>query len=159
LRIGVTGHMDINGETSRLVAEALHVYLERFEGGDLVGVSCLAPGADSVFAAVVVELGGRLEVLVPSADYRQTQVPADQTMQFDAAIEAADKVTVLPFAAAGPEAYTAANEAMLDSIDELVAIWDGQPASDRGGTGGAVAEAHSRHVPVVVIWPDGAVRG
>lgn len=39
--------------------------------GDLVGVSCIARGADSVFAQVVLDVGGRLEVVLPSRNYRR----------------------------------------------------------------------------------------
>ncbi|MBW8805467.1 MAG: hypothetical protein JF587_16705 [Catenulisporales bacterium] len=159
MRIGVTGHMKITGETAEAVAEALRGHLARFDRDALVGVTCLAPGADSLFAEAILEIGVPLEVVVPSADYRRTQVPADCAVGWDAAIAAADVVTVLPFAAAGPEAYAAANEMMLGSIDELVAVWDGRPAQDAGGTGAAVAEARRQGVPVTVIWPQGAVRG
>lgn len=151
--------MNITGETAALVTEALRRHLAHFDRSALVGVTCLAPGADSLFAEAVLEIGVPLEVLVPSADYRRTQVPTDCAAEWDAAIAAADVVTVLPFAEAGPEAYAAANEAMLGSVDELVAVWDGRPALDGGGTGAAVAEARRRGVPVTVIWPAGAMRG
>lgn len=158
LRIGVTGHMNLSGETPFLVANALRTRLKGVDRADLVGVTCLAPGADSVFAEVIVELGGRLEVFLPSADYRHEQVPAGEVGRFDAVIAAADVVTILPFDTAGPRAYAAANEAMLSAVDELIAVWDGTPSPDHGGTAGAVAEARSRNLPVVVIWPSGAER-
>jgi hypothetical protein len=141
-----------------LVADALRTCLKGVDRTDLVGVTCLAPGADSVFAEVIVELGGRLEVLLPSADYRNEQVPPCEVGHFDALIAAADAVTVLPFDTASPRAYAAANKAMLATIDKLVAVWDGTPSPDHGGTAGAVADARSRNLPVVVIWPPGAER-
>lgn len=158
MRIGITGHMDIAGKTAEVVVAALRAHLAGVDPAALVGVSCLAPGADTLFAEAVVELGGRLRVLIPSADYRRTQVSAADAGRFDAAVAAAESVTVLPFETAGPQAYEAANHEMLDMVDELVAVWDGKPAPDGGGTGGAVAEARRRGVPVVVVWPDGAVR-
>jgi hypothetical protein len=156
VRVGITGHINITGETARRVAEALRTHLVPI--GGLTGVTALAPGADTVFADVVLGLGGRVEVLLPSADYRQTQV-GENTQHFDTLVDAADSVTVLPFDAAGPDAYAAANTLMLGMIDELVAVWDGKPAAGRGGTGEAVEEATRRGIPVVVIWPEGSVRG
>jgi hypothetical protein len=47
---------------------------------------------------------------------------------------------------------------MLARCDVLVAVWDGQPAADRGGTAAVVAQAQALALPVVVVWPDGAAR-
>lgn len=47
---------------------------------------------------------------------------------------------------------------MLDRADQLLAVWDGQPARGYGGTADIVRAAQERAVPVTVIWPDGARR-
>jgi hypothetical protein len=47
---------------------------------------------------------------------------------------------------------------MLDEIDLLVAVWDGQRARGFGGTAQVVDAAEERHLPVTVVWPAGAVR-
>ena len=159
MRIGITGHMDLVGQTAGLVIAELRARLGEMEPAELVGVSCLAPGTDCLFAEVVLELGGRLRVLIPSADYRRTQVPPAYGELFDAAVAAAETVRVMPFDTAGSAAYEAANHEMLSMIDELIAVWDGRPAPDGGGTAGAVVEARRRGIPVVVVWPEGAVRG
>lgn len=124
---------------------------------DLTGVTCLARGADSVFAEVLIELGGRLEVIVPSSDYRQAQVPPDHAPQFDLLMDRAESVKVMPSPTAGPEAYVAANNAMLDEVDLLLAVWDGDEGAE-GGTGHVVNEAIARQIPVTVIWPQGSQR-
>ncbi|GAU68072.1 hypothetical protein SSP35_06_01570 [Streptomyces sp. NBRC 110611] len=41
---------------------------------ELVGVTCLARGSDTLFAEAVVEAGGRLVVILPSRDYREAKV-------------------------------------------------------------------------------------
>jgi hypothetical protein len=53
-----------------LIDQAIRAELSNFADGDLVGISCLADGADQIFAREVVDLGGRLEVFVPAARYR-----------------------------------------------------------------------------------------
>jgi hypothetical protein len=53
----------------------------------------------------------------------------------------------------------AASEHVLDTVDALVAVWDGRPARDYGGTADVVAAARERGLPVTVVWPDGAERG
>jgi hypothetical protein len=73
--IGVTGHMDITDDTARLVYDEIARLLA--DHHMLTGVSCLAPGVDSLFAQVVLDAGGRLEVVVPSRNYRETKVSPD----------------------------------------------------------------------------------
>ena len=58
------------------------------------------------------------------------------------------------------QAYDDANAEMLDEVDLVLAVWDGEPSPEwkRGGTADAVNTARERGVPVTVIWPDGAER-
>lgn len=162
-RIGVTGHPDLTWNTLRLVASAFRRHLlASLREGDrkapgLVGVSCLARGADSVFAEMLIELGGQLEVILPSSDYRMSQIPPDYAPLFDSLIQSAASVQVMPWAKAGPQASIAANNAMLDKVDALVAVWDGTHDPD-GDTGYVVQEARTRQIPVTVIWPKGSRR-
>ncbi|HTJ68785.1 MAG TPA: hypothetical protein VL551_14715 [Actinospica sp.] len=158
MRVGVTGHMNLSDESVPLVAEAVRAHLATLDVPSLVGVSCLARGADSVFAEVVIELGGRLEVVLPSSNYREAKVKPDHVPQFDRLLTQASEVKTMPFDTANRDAYVAANEAVLGTVDQLVAVWDGRPSPDRGGTAGAVEEARARGVKVKVIWPEGATR-
>lgn len=159
MRIGVTGHMDLTDDTIPLVTQALREALKPYADGNLTGVSCLARGADSLFAQVIIDLSGQLEVVLPSTNYRETKVKPDHALLFDRLFAQATKVHTMPFDAAGRDAYVAANKAVLDSIDQLIAVWDGQPSTSRGGTADTVAEARLRSLAVTVVWPDGAARG
>ncbi|PRY01871.1 hypothetical protein [Allonocardiopsis opalescens] len=156
-RIGITGHSNLSAETVGLVRAALGDALAPYAGGELVGLSCLARGADQLFAEVVLAAGGRLEVVLPSADYREAKVKAADREQFDRLLVRAHQVRYMPHLTAGRAAYEDANEAVLNGIDRLFAVWDGRP-SGGGGTGDAVERARKREVPVDVIWPQGARR-
>lgn len=159
MRIGVTGHMNITENTTPLVYDAISKLLtERADSPGLVGVSCIARGADSVFAQAVLDAGGTLEVVLPSRNYRERKVKVDHAELFDRLIGAAETVHVMDFEDAGREAYEAANESMLSSCDRLVAVWDGK-VSEKGGTGTVVELANTRGVPVDIVWPEGAARG
>lgn len=157
MRVAVTGHMNITAATIPLVAAAIRDHLGQIP--DLVGVSCIARGADSVFAQAVLDVGGTLEVILPAADYREAKVKPDHAPLFDELLGKATIVKTMPFPTANRYAYEAANNAMLDTADELVAVWDGQPSPDRGGTAGAVTVARERGLAVTVIWPAGVERG
>ncbi|MCR8573437.1 hypothetical protein [Streptomyces sp. Isolate_219] len=156
--IAVTGHMDLADSTVPLVQAELRDLL-RGHQGDLIGVTCLARGSDTLFAEAVVEAGGRLVVILPSRDYRQAKVKPDHAPAFDRLAAAAEVVT-MPYDTANREAYEAANGELLKRADRLVAVWDGVPPSGKGGgTADTVEQARSAGVPVDVVWPRGARRG
>lgn len=158
-RIGVTGHMNLTPDSVPLVYSAIAKVLAQHGSHDLVGVSCIARGADSIFAQAVLDAGGKLEVILPAANYREKKVKPDRAPQFDELMSRATAVQVMPFAEANRDAYEAANEALVSSCERLIAVWDGQGALNKGGTATVVAYARSNGVPVEVIWPEGAERG
>lgn len=157
-RISITGHMNLTADSVPLVHQAISDALAPYAGNELTGVSCIARGADSIFAQVVLDLGGRLEVVLPAAGYRDNKVKPDHAQQFDELIRRATTVRTMPFAEANRTAYEAANEVLVTTCDALFAVWDGQTGVDKGSTGSVVAYARARGVPVQVIWPDGARR-
>ncbi|WP_330227942.1 hypothetical protein OHA40_17105 [Nocardia sp. NBC_00508] len=158
MRIGVTGHMNITEATVPLVYKAVRALLDEHDPRTLVGVSCIARGADSVFAQAVLDAGGQLEVVLPARNYRAAKVKPDHAEAFDDLISHAAQVRVMDFDDAGREAYEAANDAVVGSVDRLVAVWDGDTGQN-AGTGTVVELARERGVQVDVVWPEGAARG
>jgi hypothetical protein len=157
-RIGVTGHMDLTPPTQALVDAAIReMLIEELNG--LTGITCLARGADQIFARVVLDVGGALIVVLPSPNYREQKVAPDNRAVFDELLAAATEVQHMPFAEANRQAYAAANAALLNMADELVAVWDGQPSKDQGGTGALVEQARRLGKQVHVVWPEGAAHG
>ncbi|HSA53423.1 MAG TPA: hypothetical protein VLH10_25335 [Yinghuangia sp.] len=150
--------MDLTSETARLVEAELRVQLAAYSSGELVGVSCIAKGADALFAEVVLSLGGRLVVVLPSRDYRAAKVKPDYLAAFDSLLGRAAEVQTMPYDNADRDAYTAANEYLVSECDALFAVWDGQPPSGKGGTADVVAYARQLGTPVTVVWPSGAAR-
>jgi hypothetical protein len=157
-RIGVTGHMDLTWPTEALVDAAIRELLAKEQNG-LTGITCLARGADQIFARAVLDLGGALIVVLPSPNYREHKVRPDNHAVFDELLAKAADIQHMPFTEANREAYAAANAALLNMADKLVAVWDGQPSKDQGGTGALVEQARQLCKPVYVIWPAGAARG
>jgi hypothetical protein len=155
-RIGITGHTNLTPATVPLVADAVRTALSDEE--DLAGVTCLARGADQVFARVVLDLGGTVHVVLPSADYREHEVDPDNEDEFDALLDRAATVHTMPFPRSSPAAFMAASEHMLARVDSLIAVWDGQPSTGYGGTADVVDAAQHRGLPVCVLWPPGAAR-
>lgn len=154
----VTGHMDLTDDAARLVRTALKgLFTADLEG--LVGVSCIAAGADSIFAEELLAAGGRLIVVLPSRDYREKKVKPGHAALFDSLVQAASEVIVMKHETADRAAYEAANGELLRRGDRLVAVWDGTPPSGKGGgTADTVAQARAARLEVVVVWPEGARR-
>ncbi|MGW0789666.1 hypothetical protein ACWD04_15745 [Streptomyces sp. NPDC002911] len=156
--LAVTGHIDLTEKSVPLLRAALRELLAPYSE-DLTGVSCIAAGADSLFAEEVSAMGGRLVVVIPSLDYRSEVVKPEDGPVFDHLQETAVEVQTLPYETADRAAYEAANGELLKRADRLVAVWDGTPPSGNGGgTADLVAEARRAGMPVDVVWPDGAAR-
>jgi hypothetical protein len=151
--------MNLTPDSEPLVYSAIKQALAPYIGEYLVGMSCIARGADSIFAQAVLDLGGRLEVVLPCENYREQKVKPDHAPLFDALIGRAAMVYTLPHPEANRHAYEAANEVLLWSSDLLFAVWDGQEGVDKGSTASVVKLARERGLPVRVIWPEGVVRG
>lgn len=157
MRIAITGHRGLSRATSSLIEKALRARLAAHAGDDLVGISNLADGPDQLFARAVLERGGRLEVIVPAAQYRAA-LPERTWPEYDALISKASSVANLPYGESTEEAHMAAGRALVAGADLLIAVWDGAPARGLGGTADVVAHARHQGVPVDVVWPVGATR-
>jgi hypothetical protein len=155
-RIGVSGHRGFNPSTTALIDRAMREKLAGYSG-NVVGLSCLADGADQIFARAVIELGGVLEAVIPAEQYR-TSLPAEALAAYDDLLDQAVAVHQLPFAESTSESHMAASKLLVDEVSELYAVWDGQPARGYGGTADVVAYAREHDTPVQVIWPAGAER-
>lgn len=156
-RVAVSGHRGLPEATERLVNQALRETLVQ-HGPDLVGLSCIADGADQLFAQAVLELGGRLEVVVPATKYREA-LPPECWPTYDLLFGKASQIHQLDFTESTSEAHQAASEYMVDHADIIVAVWDGLPARAFGGTADVVDYARRTGQPVEVIWPTGSTRG
>lgn len=155
-RIAISGHRGLPAETATLVDRAIREALSDSDG-EIAGLSNLADGADQIFARAVINAGGALEVFIPAREYR-AGLPEGAHGEYDDLLNQASAVHELPFIESTPESHMAASQLMIDSADELFAVWDGKPARAYGGTADVVGYARERGMPVRTIWPEGARR-
>jgi hypothetical protein len=156
IRIGFTGHRGLPPRLDTAVAELITAHLAP-HGHRLAGLSCLADGADTAFAEAVLAAGAQLEAVIPAARYREA-LPAEHHPAYDRLLARAAVVHALPHHASTAHAHTAAGRHLVDHSDQLLAVWDGEPARGPGGTADVVAYARSLSRPVHVLWPRGARR-
>jgi hypothetical protein len=157
--VGMTGHQGLPTPTAELVTAALRDTLSRYHP-QLVGVTMLGPGADQLFARVVLSLGGWLYVVQPTKgrQYRDGFEDPDAQAGYDELYGRASYFEALEHTESTEHAHMEAGKVVVDRSSVLVAVWDGQPSRGLGGTADVVAYARERGVPVTVIWPEGAAR-
>lgn len=163
LTVGVTGHRKL-GEGPR-VGWYVHAGCVRLfdrlngvaeaAGAELVAVSALAIGADTLFAQAALGLGLPLVGVVPFADYPDDFEGPDRAA-FEAILGMCRRVERLPEQRRSNEAYLKAGQWVVDHSDYLVAVWNGLPAAGVGGTGDVVEYARGKGKPVLRINPAGA---
>jgi hypothetical protein len=129
-------------------------------------VSSLAEGSDRIAARSALARGMPLDVVLPCARsiYEQSFQDHSSRKEFSLLLDQARACLVLPMpmTEAKPDierAYEIAGLTVLAQVDILIAVWDGQPARGRGGTGDIVDDAARQGLPIVVIDPvNGAPR-
>ena len=152
MRIAISGHRGLTTETELLVDIEIRGRLSAYSGGDLVGTTCLADGAEQLFAAAVLDAGGKLEVVVPAKQFRDT-LPEASWPTYDALLAKADEVHELDHVEVDDAALAEAGAATLEQADRLYAVWDGERKS---APSNVVKLARERDIGVSVIWPEGA---
>lgn len=157
MRVGITGHRGLSPTVEERVRAMLAEAVRGYDASELVGVSCIADGPDSWFAEAVLAHGGRLEVVVPAAEYRD-RLPEEHHATYDELTRQAAHVHKTGMTASDSAAHMAGSEILVGLADELIAVWDGKPAWGYGGTADVVAYAERTGVPVRVLWPEGAAR-
>lgn len=156
-RVAVTGHRGLSPEVTELVRRELATHVATFDPTSLVGLTCLADGADTLFAETVLDHGGRIEVYVPAANYRDA-LPEEHHAAYDRLLAAASAVHHGKHHESTARSHMDASTAMLATADRVLAVWDGNPARGYGGTADVVSHAKKQQLPVTVIWPSGSHR-
>src|SRR5439155_13897621 len=155
LLVGVTGHR-VLAEIEKIEAgieEALRCLEAGYPGRPLLLITSLAEGADRLAARrVLLRRGGRLIVPLPlPVDEYLRDFSAASGEEFQRLLATAEETVALPPAANRDAAYEAAGKYVVDRCEALIAVWDGQPAQGRGGTGEMVALARAKSKPVLIV--------
>jgi hypothetical protein len=150
MRVGVTGHQKREGIDWSWVSHAIGTQLALRPQIQLA-LSSLAEGADQVFAVCALQRDIRLIAVVPIENYPSFFSP-EALLEFKRLIGQAERID-LEFSGDPRMAFLNAGRYVVDHVDVLFAIWDGQHAAGKGGTGDIVSYAQDRRCPVVHINP------
>lgn len=116
-------------------------------------ISGMALGVDTIFAQAVLELQEEgvpisLIAMVPCLNQERMWRAADKK-RYKEILDRADKVIYVSNEEYRRELMMQRNHAMVDSADQVLAVWRGIS----GGTAEAIAYARKRGKPVVIIDP------
>jgi hypothetical protein len=163
----------IDAEIEGLLAENARQKMERARSAGTAAisfsvVSSLAEGADRVVARAVLDYpDARLEAVLPMAveDYMEDFATEASRKEFAVLLSQCSEPVLLRTRSIREErndargqaelrrdAYAQAGRYIVDHCDVLVAVWDGEPSRDRGGTGEIVEYAIQQKHPVLHVW-------
>jgi hypothetical protein len=120
--------------------------------GPIVGITCLAVGADSLFAKLSLRHKGSIEVVLPFPGY-ELKLNDPERQAFEHLLETASRVVVLERKLTDDESYLAAGKRVVDLAEVTIAVWDGKPAKGLGGTADIVAYALEQRKQVIHLDP------
>lgn len=153
MRIGITGHQKLAdpSEWERVKREIETILLRSPQ--PLVGISCLALGADQIFADLVLKCGGALEAIVPFDGYEATFTNTFAKQEYQRFLAQSSRVETLVKEASDEQAFFDAGKRVVDLSDCIIAVWDGKPAAGLGGTADVVRYAQEKGKAVTQITP------
>jgi hypothetical protein len=157
MRVGVSGHQRIPTEALAYIQRGIIRVISAFRS-NLTGLSSLAAGADQIFADSILQIGGRLHVVIPCRRYETTFSDEQDFERFMSLLKHAETVETLDHADPSEDAFLDAGHQIVDHSELLVAIWDGEAAKSKGGTGDIVEYARLGGKRVEVIWPLNVMR-
>ena len=144
VRMGVVGHRWFpEASANAFVASRCQELLRcaKDDARSVVALSALAAGSDTLFAEAAVGLGIPLLAVRPFDRYADDFPTAAARDAYGELWSCADRRVRLAYRSRSQEAYRAAMRWVVERSDVLLAIWDGRPATDPGGTADTVAHA------------------
>lgn len=151
--IGFTGHRQLADASA--VERVLREELGRLRGErgvEWLTLSSIAAGSDVLFARTALALGMGWEALLPlpptefRRDFDEKSWPEVETL-----LGEAEHVRVIAERTHREDAYLDCGMETVNHCDVLLAVWDGQPARGRGGTGEIVGYAREMGHPILII--------
>ncbi len=155
LTIGITGHRDLVENELPALRDQVRAFLvdldAEYPGLDLQLLSPLAEGSDQLVAEIAHELGIPLIVPIPMQqdEYEKDFNSDDSLRDFRALLEDAEVIPLPLVSGSTPKAismpgvardaqYAQLGVFISNRCQVLLALWDGKPGTEMGGTAGVV---------------------
>jgi hypothetical protein len=157
LRVGFSGHRYLDNPDA--IREAIRTVLKELLltcSGQLLGVASASAGGDLLFLESVLDLKGKVKILLPmlETDFKQDfqDFPEEEWRRACFLLRKSHSVHVLGIADNKPANYYECSVATVNASDCLIVVWDGgQPDPGHiGGTGSTVD--YARKIGKPMIW-------
>lgn len=136
-RIGITGHQKLaSPDQWQWVIQQIRLKLSSVPRPHMA-ITCLAKGADQIFARLIIEEGGAVYAVLPFRDIERTFSSKDLP-EFKALLKLSRVEVLVETSTDDEEAFFAAGKRVVDLCDTLFAVWNGKPARGKGGTADVV---------------------
>jgi hypothetical protein len=150
MQIGVTGHQGREGIEWGWVRDTISAELSNIPHVTRC-LSSLASGTDQVFAETAHALGIPVVAVIPLRGYKRYFNGKDLE-KYETLLR---KCTVIQLDSRGDDeqAFLEAGRKIVEKSDLMLAVWDGNGAAGKGGTGDIVSIALVNKKPVLHIDP------
>lgn len=151
MKLGITGHQRLEQYDSKWIESAINNFLS--ENKVTEGFTCLAAGADQLFARLLERRNIPFSAVIPCKEYETTFREQGDLFAYQRLEKQAAQLYFLPFEHPSEQAFFEAGKEIVAHSDRILAIWDGKKAQGLGGTADIVAEALQQFKPVVHLNP------
>jgi hypothetical protein len=139
--LGFTGHRQVKNPEAISAAFARELERIKSTGIEMMALSSVAAGADTLFARSVLRAGIKWVALLPMPpEIFQNDFSAAAWAEVEKLLAQASQVRILP-GNERPQAYVDCGKTTVDDSDYLFAVWDGNAAKGPGGTAEIVGYA------------------
>lgn len=148
MKIGITGHQDLGSQQKyNEIANKLNQIIS---GNPITfGFTCLAKGADQLFAETLMKDRIPYCAVIPSDNYEDTFTDKETLEKYQLLIKNAEQEKILSFNQPEEKAFYEAGKYVADSSDLLIAIWNGEDSKGLGGTADIVNYCLRLKKPVI----------
>ncbi len=145
---GITGHREL--QNIEWIKATMKEVISEME--ITYGVTCLASGADELFAELLRHESISYTAVIPCINY-ETTFEKEGLKKFVFSKSRASKLIELNNDNPSEKAFDEAGNTVVDNSEILIAIWNGQEAKGLGGTADIVEYAKSKNKTIIHINP------
>jgi hypothetical protein len=150
MRIGITGHQNLTSAERDWLKVELAIEIKKMKIEE--AYSCLAIGADQLFASIIFENKIPFVAIIPCKYYEQT-FDQKHIELYNSFVKQANNVIQLDFDIPSEEAFYEAGKTVVNKSDVVIAIWNNLPAKGLGGTADIVEYAKIKNKKIIHFNP------
>lgn len=150
MKVGITGHQNLTVAESDWLKEELGIEIKQMKIEE--AFSCLAIGADQIFARVILANNIPLVAITPCKKYEQT-FDDNRIELYNSLLKQATNQIILDFESPSEEAFYEAGKIVVNKSDVVFAIWNSLPSKGLGGTADIVSIAKKFNKKIIHLNP------